>query len=504
MRALTSDARPSLPIAQQVAWRPQPRQQDLLDWAGLGRVLTDGILEKPLHSDWATKADRLIGYGGAAGGGKTDGNVGLSALAMCAIPDINIGFFRRKLADVFDSGGAYDRSQEIIGAIPGAKYNGSTFKWTLPNASTLQFCGCLREQDRYDYKSAQFDILILDETTSFSWKIIDFLLTRNRATVKWPGHKRGYAFSVMTSNPGDIGHAIYKELFVIGERDTLKQVENPNGKLCEVVFMLALLEDNPILQERDPDYEARLEARNPLLARAMRWGDWDIAGGLFFAYHWRSVAREGRPPHIIPAFDVPSDWTFYGSVDYGFATANPDSKPFVYGLYASDTLGHLYRVDEIAAANWDPTEQITAIKELEARYEQHPIYRVGCPAMFIPKSARGPTIAEEYANAGLNVKQANTDRINGWARCILWLKDAPDGKPWFMSFDRCRHFNRQIPSLPVDGSRQDDIDRNAEDHGAEEFRHLVMSRPMPARVAEPPPDPDSAEAILAKYRKARR
>lgn len=480
--------------ATDLQWRPQARQADFLTACGFGRVLDGGRLERPVAT--------LIGYGGAAGGGKTDADVALAALAMICIPGVKVGLFRRQFTDLEGAESAIARGYDIIGDIRGAVYNETKHRWKLPNGSELYYCHCKAESDRYNYKSSQFDILIADEATSFTWLIIDFLLTRNRANVAWPGHATGYPFAALTTNPGDVGHGWYKSLFIdSGVPDVAHEAETPNGSRERVCFLPAKLEDNPILTDRDPDYERKLSARNPTLARAMRWGDWEAVAGLFFSLHWRSFEREGKPPHVIAPFDIPAHWPLFGSVDYGFSPRSPDEKPFVYGLYAADDLGHTYRIDELAEAHWDPIDQITAIKELEARWGRSPSYRIGCPAMFIPQTASGPTIAEQYAAAGLTVTHANTDRINGWARCLLWLRDAPDGKPFFMSFESCRHFNRQIPALPADDTRRDDVSRSADDHAAEEWRHFLMSRPTPARLPSEKVHPWSAAGV--KLRRSR-
>ncbi len=486
-----------------VLWRPQKRQADFLDVCGFGQVLAGGPLEAPKLGDWSVKRDRLVGYGGAAGGGKTDADLGLAALAMVSIPGIHIGFFRRRLRDAEGSESAIDRSYQIVGDIPGARFNGSKYRWTLPNGASLQFCHCQHEKNKYDYKSAQFDILIIDEATTFPWSMVDFLLTRNRATVTWPGFDRGFAFAVMSTNPGDVGHQWYRELFYDNEpHDQVHTVANWNDKPTDVIFLPAKLEDNQILRDRDPDYEAKLESRNPTLAKSMRWGIWDIAGGLFFGQHWRRIPLGDKPAHVVPAFDVPRHWPMYGSVDYGFHPRNEEEKPFVYGLYTSSPDGHIYRVDEIAAARWDPAKQIEEIKRLESRYPNRVSYRVGCPGMWIPRAQNGPTIAEEYAVGGVGVVKANCDVVNGYARCLLWLKDHEDGSPRFQSFDRCTHFNRVIPSLPCDERHPDEVDPDSEDHAAEEWRHFLMSRPSPARLPAAPPPEYSAAGLLARQRAA--
>jgi hypothetical protein len=124
--------------------------------------------------------------------------------------------------------------------------------------------------------------------------------------------------------------------------------------------------------------------------------------------------------------------------------------------------------------------------------------------MWIPKQQNGPTIAEEYARGGVAVVQSNTEVVNGYVRCLLWLKDHEDGTPFFQSFDRCTHFNRIIPSLPCDDRHPDEVDPDSEDHPAEEWRHFLMSRPTPARVSDKPTPRNSGAGILERARKRRR
>jgi hypothetical protein len=481
-----------------ISWRPQERQQDFLEVCGFGDVLDGGPLRPPIAP--------LIGYGGAAGGGKTDADLGLAALAMVCIPGIKIGLCRRTFPELDGADGAISRSWSIIGTIEGARYNESKHRWILPNGSELHFCTCQYEHNKHRYQSAQFGILIIDEATHFTWAILDYMLTRNRTKAAWPGLGRAFPFCVCTTNPGNIGHYWYRQIFVdAGPHDQVNEVETPNHKMERTVFLPAKLEDNPILREIDPDYERKLEDRDEDTARMLRHGDWDIAAGLFFGRYWRSVEREDRPAHIVPDFEVPTTWRLYGSVDYGFAPKTPDEKPFSYGLYAADPVGHIYRVAELAAAHWDPQMQIAEIQRLEQPFRDRGMrvqYRVGCPYMFIKKEENAPTIAETYAVSHVPVQAPITDRVNGWARCLLWLKDGPDGVPQFRSFESCHHFNRQIPSLPQDDHRRDEIDRNAEDHAAEEWRHFLMSRPSPARIAAPRAPDYSSAGLLEKQRAA--
>ena len=350
-------------------------------------------------------------------------------------------------------------------------------------------CLCLRNlDDPAKYQSSEFAAIGVDELTKNPKEKFDTL----RGSLRWPGVPRPRF--VAATNPGGLGHGWVRALWI--ERSFPPELL----RLAEEFFFLpALPDDNPYLT---PDYWEMLESLPPTLARAWRWGEWDVFAGQFFST-WRAQT------HVVPAFEIPDFWPIFGSVDYGFNARTREEKPFVYGLYTADPEHHIYRIDELAAAAWDIEKQKSEIARLEARYAQPVMYRVGCPSMFTSQQHQGPTISEMYADRGIGgavlpVLKPDSDRVSGWARCREWLNDAPDGRPWFMSFDRCNHFNQQVTAVIFDERHPEDIDPNCEDHAVEEWRHLLMSRPYPAQRPEERIDPMSAKAILDEMRGGRR
>jgi hypothetical protein len=145
-------------------------------------------------------------------------------------------------------------------------------------------------------------------------------------------------------------------------------------------------------------------------------------------------------------------------------------------------------VDMIAGAEWGVSKQIEEVKQLETRYPQQVIYRVGCKSMFTEQKKGAPTVAEDYAAAGIPVIEPNSDRVNGWARCREWLQPDDAGIPWFQVFDRCKHFVKLILGAVIDEAHPEDIDPECEDHALEPWRHFLMSRPTgPSKPEEAAP-----------------
>lgn len=336
-------------------------------------------------------------------------------------------------------------------------------------------------EDPTKYQSFETGGLGIDELTKNELSTFDIL----RGSLRWPGIPRP-RFTAGT-NPGGIGHAWVKGFWLDGVFP--QEMADQAG---EFAFIRALPTDNPALTQEYWDMLNSIQDEN--LRRAWRWGDWDVFAGLFFS-QWRSVPTGDQLAHVIPTHDVPRDWTLYGSVDYGFNAGKQGEMPFSYGLYGHHPNGHSYLVDELAAAEWGVSKQIEAIKELEGRYEQAVISRQGCPFMFTEQRKGAPTIAEDYAKAGVPVQPSNTDHVNGWARCREWLNVAPDGRPWFMVFDRCKQFIKIITSVVFDERHPEDVDPKCEDHALEQWRHHAMSRPRPPVVPYAPVDPWSAQAI---------
>ena len=187
-------------------WNPQPKQKTLLKACGLDDAHAGGKVKPALCS--------TIGYGGAAFGGKTEGLVGLGLIACMKIPGVQVGYFRREYTELEGADGPIFRTREIY-PLAGAKYNDSKHiwrEWPGNKTAALHFCYCASDKDVFHYQSWAFDILLIDEATHFSWFQIDYLKTRNRVS-KYS--KIPVPFTVMCTNPGNIGHSWYMQTFGI-------------------------------------------------------------------------------------------------------------------------------------------------------------------------------------------------------------------------------------------------------------------------------------------------
>lgn len=361
----------------------------------------------------------LIGYGGAAYGGKSYGLLIVARVAAELWPGAQIAYFRRTYPELDGPGAAIQKAHEVFDGVASRTDGGREWKWG--NGSTLFFRHCQNESDVYNYQSQQIDIFLPDEATHFTWSVIDYLLTRNRASgsVKVPGFA---PFAVLPSNPGNVGHAWYSKVFDVakqqGEHEQEKQVLNPNDKLASVFFIPAYLEDNQIGVAADPGYEDRLMQRNAEIARALRKGEWTIFAGQAFPT-WTKERISCK------AFEIPDHWPKWRGMDYGYvhlmaagwATIDPVSRRiYVYRAVKKNEL--------------NDNQQAVLIREMTPRGEKITV-TYASPDMWArsaKKTGKFLTSVDEFKEEGVILTRADDDRVNGVTKINRLLVDGPDGK----------------------------------------------------------------------------
>lgn len=157
--------------------------------AEIDRLLTaDAPLWEPLPGPqtqaYESKAD-VIGYGGAAGGGKTD-----LACGMALTRHTVSAMFRREATQLT---GIIDRLTTLLGGRDG--YNGSDRIWRL-DGRQIEFGSVPHPGDETKYQGRPKDLLVIDEAANFLESQVRFLMGWVRTT------KQGQKCTVlMTFNP---------------------------------------------------------------------------------------------------------------------------------------------------------------------------------------------------------------------------------------------------------------------------------------------------------------
>lgn len=195
--------------------------------------------------------------------------------------------------------------------------------------------------------------------------------------------------------------------------------------------------------------------------------------------------KQHRWTHVIEPFDLNEGncrgWTIYRSYDFGYA------KPFSCAWYAIDFDGNIYRIMELygctdtpnEGVKWSPDEQFRKIREIE---DTHPwlkgrkIHGIADPAIW--DASHGESIADTAVGYGIYFDKGDHQRIPGWMQCHYRLQFDENGYARFYVFNNCKDFIRTIPLLMYDEHHVEDIDTSLEDHIADEWRYLCMSRPI--------------------------
>lgn len=487
----------SVPRNVFIDWWPQDRQLVALAACGLDEPFTGNPL-RPAIAD-------IVGYGGAAGGGKTDTLLQIAIIAAVKYPRINIAYFRREYPNLEGLGGAIPRSKEMISHC--AKYDQSKHRWTFPNGSSLQFCHCKDLGDELNYKSQQFDILLFDEVTEFFTEQINFLITRNRATVSYPTFK---PFTACGTNPGGIGHTWFKEGFVeLGKPETVHTYLTETGEPETHYFIPAHLSDNQILEARDPRYR-RLLSRTELSRKLYLEGDWDIFQGQAFNELRRDL-------HVIDPFPIPQDWNQFGSFDWGY------NHPFSFGRFANDTDGNVYLVARAKDRLKRPDEIAQAIvTACDGKVDKLAYIVAGTDCWNKRKERTEPSIAELFAknNPKILLRQATTDRIQGANQVrdyIAWKEKEKnedgtprDGKPKFYIFSNLMPVYNTLATMVFDEKKPEDVlkvDADEQGNGGDDdydmVRYALMSRPRKTVYADKPKPQNSVLSYIKKKEEER-
>lgn len=251
----------------------------------------------------------------------------------------------------------------------------------------------------------------------------------------------------------------------------------------ELLAMTTTYRCNEWLDEADKRRFEEMKRRNPKRFRVAGDGDWGIEAGQFFE-EFTDVPEhylDRRWTHVIEPFAPQHGWTLCRSYDFGYG------KPFSCAWWAVDYDGVLYRILELYGCTqtpneglrWTPDRQFEEIARIE---REHPWLRgreisgVADPSIW--DASRGESIAETAMKHRVYFTKGDNQRIPGWMQCHYRLQFDADGYPRMYVFRNCHAFRRTIPLLTFSQTKPEDLNTDLEDHVADEWRYLCMSRPI--------------------------
>lgn len=304
-------------------------------------------------------------YGGAAGGGKSD-TLLMAALQYVDVPGYNAILIRDTFKNLSMSDSLMDRADEWLSNTD-AHWNGENKRWEFPSGATLSFGYLDSPRDHFNYQSAAFQFVGIDEVVNIREKQALYMFSRVRK--KEPGSyikdiKLLWQYSDITEKQLQEFYTQYKNLplrfrcasnppeqeqIVRGAWVKKRYVDANREK--SIVFIPAKLEDNPHLDRTE--YIQSLNKLDPVTRAQLLEGDWDIkVKGRMFDRGWFEVVD------IAPA-DVIARVRYWdmASTEPNKENVDPD---YTSGCKMSVTVAGIYYIESIIKFRKSPryNEQI--------------------------------------------------------------------------------------------------------------------------------------------------
>lgn len=399
-------------------------------------------------------------FGGAAGGGKSYGQVVDALLFALRYPGSKQLILRRSFAELHKSLIRVALSLYPRGIF---SFNSSTHTGRFSNGSCIDFGYCATENDVYQYQSAEYDCVRFDELTHFTEAQYIYLISRVRGA-------NGYPKQIKSStNPGGVGHSWVKARFVDpAERGAPFIGEDGMSR----IFIPSLLDENIFLREGDPKYRERLLALPEREQRALLFGEWDIFEGQYFGEFRRDL-------HVVAPFEIPLSWRRYRTLDYGldrlavlWIALSPGGRVFVYRELCESGLAISEAARKIAEAS--PTEE--------------DIYAtLAPPDLWARSQETGKTKASIFAENGVSFTKTSNNRECGWLAVKELLALDGEGVPRIGIFSSCTELIKCLPALTIDKLRPTDcaLEPHEITHAPDALRGFAIFHTRPAEEKLP-------------------
>lgn len=412
-----------------------------------------------------------IGYGGAAGGGKSYLSRAVLVSVALQWPGSTSIIFRKTEREVMENHVNKFR-MEVPERTPDGErlytWNGEEMCAIWFNGSRTYF-GYLRlDDDVLRYQGPEYDCMVFEEATHYSWYMIQWL-TGNRLRATVPMSR---PFCLYPSNPGGKGHSWYKRLFVE------KLYHADAGEVArDYAFVQARLVDNQVLCRRDPKYALRLNKLPSPWREWQRDGDFGAgAGGAF--------AELDRHVHFVKPFPIPPHWTQFGAFDWGYR------HPFAFGWYAIDEDGGIWKLATITGMRltvrdiYDRISHKVQVDRLAYIVAGHDLW-----SQMKARGIEGESLWEQFCNLGMVCTHADIHRIQGYqalVNAVAWkhVEDGKAGQPRLRFFDEPGNqlcFKQIENMVSVDNAGEDVLKVDADERGEngddlyDETRYAVMS-----------------------------
>ncbi len=409
----------------------------------------------PAQEAFFRAEEKRIAYGGARGGGKSFAMRKKLAMLALFYPGIQILLLRRTLPELRENH-INPLRRELLGL---AEYRESTKEFRFANHSRIKLGYLATDSDVLQYQGQAYEVIGMEEATQFTEEQYLALTECNRLSgmLEKDFTPRMY----FTCNPGGVGHAWVKRLFI-------DRIYRAGEEKEDYRFIPARVWDNEFIMQKNPDYVRALKALPPLRRRAMLDGDWDVFEGQFFP-------EFSRERHVCKPFEIPEDWEVYAAFDYGL-----DRTACLWLAYPPDK-SHLYVFREFCASDLILSR---AAEEIVRRDKQGRAARffLAPPDLGGRRQESGRGGWEILASAGLSrLNRATAARIAGWRRVREFLQ-CREGEeiPFLQIFSTCNELVSCLAKLQFDKNIPEDAALTPHEitHAPDALRYALMGAPF--------------------------
>lgn len=433
-------------------------------------------------------------FGGATEGGKSHfARVFLITACLC-VPGLQCVLIRKKYDDILKNHveGRTGFRSLLKKLLERDKVHITNEGVKFYNGSIISFQHCQDERQFDSAQGVEKHILVIDEATQISERLIRFFRTWVRMPLEMkatlPDDWRHKLPAILyTANPIGVSVPFFKRNFV--EARPHEAIELVEGFKRQ--YMLSRYTDNPSVDESA--HKGRLEGiGDKKIAAALDLGDWNAITGEFFP-EW----DEAR--HVVPDCVLPRHWFRFRGLDLGYAEPTA-----VYWVAVSD--GEVFK-DENNGDRWfprgalvvyrewyicDPSEPAKGLRmrnediaagilSRSAAYERN-VITLTDSLPFQDRGGEGPDIT--FQREGVQLTQGDTSRVTGWAamrgRLIgipVKTGDKPDRIPMIYFFESCKYARDYIPALPrhpSESKSEDAAEHGEATHAPDAIRLICM------------------------------
>ena len=402
-----------------------------------GTIILSGYPQEK-QKEFFLAEQKYVAYGGARGGGKSWALRRKIVLLALNYPGISVLLIRRTLPELREN-----HIRPLLSELSDVcTYSDSKKCFEFPNGSRISLGYLDSDNDLLRYQGQEYDIIALDEATQLTEYQFQTLKACLRGANDFP--KRMY----ITCNPGGVGHAWVKRLFIDRDFRTGERAD-------EYRFIQALVYDNKVLLSQNPDYLGQLESLPPSLKDAWLCGKWDEFEGQFFP-------EFDYYTHTCDVFSLEENIRKYCCIDYGldmlaalFVAVDSSGRAVVYDEIHKENL-IVSRASELIKEKMDGVSMVIAPSDLWSRQKDS-----------------GKSIAELFSENGVYLTKLKSSRIDGWM-CLRELLVKKDG---LIIMRNCTNIIRCLPLLMHDKKRIGDssVNPHAITHAPDALRYFAVS-----------------------------